>query len=318
LSQYPYDEFSKNFLETLCKPLGEVQAAKTVASEVREIDLYFVPHNPAISLPALGLLQSLITTPVSFEPFRNPVAIEHIKSCLVKLLDLHGEITKTAKKNKRPTVLQENLPYLWIITPTLSAQKLQDLRAEASLEVCNSGIYRLAPTLRTGIVVVHQLPITPETLWFRLLGRDGVQAKAAQELTALPLGSPYREETIQLLVSLKLQLETQKKTTSKDRKLIMNLSPLYLEQISLAEQRGAEKARAEMLSHLYLEQISQAEQRGRIEVLLRQLNRQVGKLVPALEQQVITLGVTQIGDLGEALLNFHNEEDLLLWLNALN
>jgi hypothetical protein len=69
---------------------------------------------------------------------------------------------------------------------------------------------------------------------------------------------------------------------------------------------------------LYLEQISQAEQRGRIEVLLRQLNRQVGKLVPALEQQVITLGVTQIGDLGEALLNFHNEEDLLLWLNALN
>jgi hypothetical protein len=88
LSQYPYDEFSKNFLETLCKPVGEVQAAKTVASEVREIDLYFVPHNPATSLPALGLLQSLITTPVSFEPFCNPVAIapltpeviEHIKS----------------------------------------------------------------------------------------------------------------------------------------------------------------------------------------------------------------------------------------------
>jgi hypothetical protein len=33
LSQYPYDEFSKNFLETLCKPLGEVQSAKTVANE---------------------------------------------------------------------------------------------------------------------------------------------------------------------------------------------------------------------------------------------------------------------------------------------
>jgi superfamily II RNA helicase len=158
----------------------------------------------------------------------------------------------------------------------------------------NSGIYRLAPTLRTGIVVVHQLPATPETLWFRLLGRDGVQAKAAQELTNLPLGSLYREETIQLLVSLKIQLETQKKTTSKDRKLIMNLSPLYLEQIS------------------------QAEQRGRIEVLLRQLNRQVGKLTPALEQQLIALSVTQIGDLGEALLNFHNEEDLLLWLSSLN
>jgi hypothetical protein len=72
------------------------------------------------------------------------------------------------------------------------------------------------------------------------------------------------------------------------------------------------------LSPLYLEQISQAEQRGRIEVLLRQLNRQVGKLTPALEQQLIALSVTQIGDLGEALLNFHNEEDLLLWLSSLN
>jgi Domain of unknown function (DUF4351) len=72
------------------------------------------------------------------------------------------------------------------------------------------------------------------------------------------------------------------------------------------------------LSPLYLEQISQAEQRGRIEVLLRQLNRQVGKLAPALEQQVITLSVAQIGDLGEALFNFHHEEDLRLWLSALN
>jgi hypothetical protein len=110
LSQYPYDEFSKNFLETLCKPLGEVQAAKTVASEVREIDLYFVPHNPAISLPAIGLLQSLITTPVSFEPFRNPVAIEHIKSCLVKLLDLHGAITKAAKKINAPPFPNKTYP----------------------------------------------------------------------------------------------------------------------------------------------------------------------------------------------------------------
>jgi hypothetical protein len=206
LSQFPYDEFSKNFLETLCKPVGEVQIAKTVASEVREIDLYFVPRSPIVSFPVLGLLQRLITTPVSFEPFRNPVDEESIKSCLVKLLDLHGEITKTAKKNKRPTVSRRNLPYLWIITPTLSAQKLQDLRAEVSIDLCSSGVYLLPPTLCAGIVVVHQLPVTPETLWFRILGRDGVQSRAAQELAALPFGSPYREETLQLLASLKIKL----------------------------------------------------------------------------------------------------------------
>jgi Domain of unknown function (DUF4351) len=305
LSQFPYDEFSKNFLEALCKPVGEVQVAKTVASEVREIDLYFVPRSPNISFPALGLLQRLITTPVSFEPFRNPVDEESIKSCLVKLLDLHGEITKTAKKNKRPTVSRRNLPYLWIITPTLSAQKLQDLRAEVSIDLCSSGIYLLPPTLCAGIVVVHQLPVTSETLWFRILGRDGVQSRATQELAALPFGSPYREETLQLLASLKIQLEAKKKPTSKDRKLIMNLSPLYLEQISQAEQRGEqrgeENARSEML-----------------QMLIGLLSRRFNNLSPVLKQRINSLDSSQIKKLGEVILDFENEEALLIWLDSLD
>jgi hypothetical protein len=166
-------------------PIGNVEIAKTVVSEVREIDLYFVPHTPSLSAPALGLLQRLANTPTSFEPFRNPVAVENIKSCLVKLLDLHGELTKAAKKNNRPSVPEHKLPYLWIITPTLSAQKLRDLRAEVNLELCSSGVYLLAPTLRTGIVVVHQLPESADTLWLRIMGRDGVQARAAQEIAML-------------------------------------------------------------------------------------------------------------------------------------
>ena len=278
--------------------MGEVQIAKTVASEVREIDLYFVPHSPNVSFPALGLLQRLITTPVSFEPFRNPVDEESIKSCLVKLLDLHGEITKTAKKNKRPTVPRRSLPYLWIITPTLSAQKLRDLRAEVSVDLCSSGVYLLPPTLCAGIVVVHQLPVTPETLWFRILGRDGVQSRAAEEVVALPFGSPHREETLRLLASLKIQLEAKKKPTSKDRNLIMTLSPLYLEQIGQAEQRGEEKARAEMLKGL--------------------LSRRFGSLSSVLEQQLNDLNSSQLKELGKAVLDFENEEALLDWLGSLN
>lgn len=317
MSQFPYDEFSKNFLETLCKPVGEVQIAKTVASEVREIDLYFVPRSPNVSVPALGLLQRLITTPVSFEPFRNPVDEESIKSCLVKLLDLHGEITKTAKKNKRPTVSRRNLPYLWIITPTLSAQKLQDLRAEVSIDLCSSGVYLLPPTLCTGIIVVHQLPITPETLWFRILGRDGVQSRAAQELTALPFGSPYREETLQLLASLKIQLEAKKKPTSKDRKLIMNLSPLYLEQISQAEQRGEQRGekRGEQKGEQRGEEKARSEM---LQMLVGLLSRRFSNLSPVLKQRLNALDSSHIKKLGEVILDFENEEALLVWLNFLD
>ena len=38
--------------------------------------------------------------------------------------------------------------------------------------------------LKTGIIVIHQLPKTPETLWLRMLGKGGVQAQAIQEVAA--------------------------------------------------------------------------------------------------------------------------------------
>jgi Domain of unknown function (DUF4351) len=298
LSQFPYDEFSKDFLEVLFQTVGSVQTAKSVASEVREIDLYFVPHFPLVLAPELGLLQRLATTAASFEPFRNPVSVEYIKSCLVKLLDLHGNITKAAKKNKLPTVSESQLPYLWIITPTLSAQKLQNLRAEVNLDICERGVYLLPPTLRTGIVVVHQLPANADTVWLRLMGRDKVQAVAAQEIAAMSPNNPYRGSVLNLLANLKIQIESQKKISSKDRQLIMNLSPLYLEQLSQAEQRG----KAEMV-------IQQLKYRYR-----KSPSLELGALSPAIEQQVMSLNIEQIMALGNALLDFTVEQDLVTWL----
>jgi Domain of unknown function (DUF4351) len=294
LAQFPYDEFSKNLLELALKPIGHVEASKTVASEIREIDLYFVPHNPSPATPALGLLERLAITATSFEPFRNPVALEHIKSCLAKLLDLHGELTRDAKRQKRPSIPEQHLPFLWIITPTLSAEKLQNFRAEANLEICSKGIYVMPPSLRTGIVVVHQLPKTPDTLWLRIMGRDNVQIRAAQEIAALPLGSPYRGEALQLLANLKIQLEAKTKKSSKDRKLIMNLSPLYLEQINQAEQTGAQASRAELVISLF--------------------SYRFGDLTPALAQRVSSLTVEQLGSLGKALLDFREAAELVVWL----
>jgi hypothetical protein len=303
LAQFPYDEFSKNLLEMALGSIGQVEAAKTVASEIREIDLYFVPHNPSPAAPALGLLERLAVTATSFEPFRNPVAPEHVKSCLAKLLDLHGELTRAAKREKRPSIPEQHLPFLWIVTPTLSAKKLQNLRAEANLEICSKGIYLMAPSLRTGIVVVHQLPETLDTLWLRIMGRDGIQTRAAQEIAALPLGSPYRGEALQLLANLKIQLEAKTKKSSKDRKLIMNLSPLYLEKISEAEQRG-EQVGAQLGAQL-----------GRAELVVSLFSHRFGDLSPALVQRVANLTIEQLDALGKALLDFREATELLAWLD---
>jgi hypothetical protein len=53
MSQFPHDEFAKGLLESLLAPFGKVEAAYTLSSETREIDVYFQPD----TIPTnLGLL----------------------------------------------------------------------------------------------------------------------------------------------------------------------------------------------------------------------------------------------------------------------
>lgn len=54
---------------------------------------------------------------------------------------------------------------------------------------------------------------------------------------------------------------------------------------------------------------------GTLALVLRLLSRQVGPLEPDVEQRVQNLSVEQLEALGEALLSFHGEADLLAWLD---
>ncbi|MGL4378404.1 MAG: DUF4351 domain-containing protein [Microcoleaceae cyanobacterium] len=52
-----------------------------------------------------------------------------------------------------------------------------------------------------------------------------------------------------------------------------------------------------------------------IALVLRQVNRRLGGLNPSLEAQIRDLSIEQVEDLGEALLDFQTEADLVNWLN---
>ena len=56
-------------------------------------------------------------------------------------------------------------------------------------------------------------------------------------------------------------------------------------------------------------------QREGANLVLRQLNRRIGQVATSIESQVRQLSVEQLEDLGEALLDFENEVDLLNWLS---
>ncbi len=254
MTKFPYDDFAKSFLEALLSPFGKVDPAYKIAAEVREVDVYFIPSRNNLDRTDLGLLGQCATDPVVIEPFRNSVSVPQIRACMSKLYDLHADIYRAAKRDKQPEPKDEVLPTLWILTPTLSDNILTSLGATLDAER-GEGVYLLPSAQKTGIVVIHRLPKTPETLWFRLLGKEGVQRRAIEEVAQLPNGHPYRQNTLELLGNLKVTLEARTNIQQEDRDLIMQLSPLYLEQIQAAKLEGEEHKQQEIALKMLRENI---------------------------------------------------------------
>ena len=241
MTRFLHDQFAKQYLEELLSSIGEVKAPREVRGEVRQIDVWFSPQPQLQGNPkSLGLLGSLATTLALFEPYRNPVTPDEIDSCLLKLLEVKGEIKREANRNNT-RISMEDYPKLWILTPTASLKILNGFRVNEDVENWGEGIYFLGEYFRTAIVVIHQLPKTPETMWLRILGKDKVQTQAIDELEALPKGSPHRENTLLLLADLLSNIEVNPDKSPEDRELIMKLSPLFTQSLEEATQSGVER-----------------------------------------------------------------------------
>jgi hypothetical protein len=305
MTRFPHDEFAKGFLESLLSPFGEVQTSFKVSSEVREIDVYFQPDMSIQPIPKLGLLGKIAQTNFALEPFRNPPTIFQIRACMGKLFDLHANLIREAKRTKQPEPNNADLPMLWILTPTLSQPILAEYMATLTTEFSPTGVYLLSPGCKTGIIVIHQLPKTPETLWFRLLGRERVQSNAITEVAALEPNHPCRQDALSWLGNLRVILKAREIREPEEEELMMQLSPLYLEKIQAAELAGEQRG----------------EQRGEVKeaqaLILRLLKRRVGFISMDLETQIRTLPLAQLEELGEALLDFCSLTDLESWLTQI-
>src|SRR5689334_7518405 len=114
MTRFIHDQFSKDYLEELLKPFGQVQAPSRVATEVREIDVLFTPIPTQIAnLTTLGILGKMATTSAIFEPFRNPASIDEISDCLSKLLEIRRAMQREANRSKTK-IPDSAIPYLWI------------------------------------------------------------------------------------------------------------------------------------------------------------------------------------------------------------
>jgi hypothetical protein len=104
------------------------------------------------------------------------------------------------------------------------------------------GVYFLSEVWRVGLIAIHQLPNVPETMWLRILGKGKVQQGAIAELTRLPVDSPLRASTLELLYNLQANLQVNLAASApgnqEDKELVMALVPVFQQKLAEATQQG--------------------------------------------------------------------------------
>jgi hypothetical protein len=301
----------KQYLEEFLTPLGRVQRNREIPGEPAFIDLWFEPTAaPEIQPDQLGLLGRLTHTASVIEPYHRPPNLDELRSCLFKLLHIQAEAQRQAHRDDR-ALTEAELPRLWILTPTLSSAMLNSVAAQ-SVSHWPQGVYFLADALHSGIIVIHHLPPTPDTLWLRLLGQGRVQQQAITEVLALTPDDGRRLRALRVLSSWKVAIELTPDVDMgipvdrDDEEVMMALTQAYLEWERATEQRGLEQGLEQGLER------GQKQEASRL--VLRLLTHRFGTVPETVEAEIKTLSVERLEDLGESLLDFTQFDDVVEWL----
>jgi flagellar biosynthesis/type III secretory pathway protein FliH len=130
----------------------------------------------------------------------------------------------------------------------------------------------------------HQLPITPETLFLRILGRGKVQRQAVEELEILANNSPFLADIIKLVHDLIAVLSARQRKEQDidkdDQELIMKLSEIYQQQLEELKKQGRQEGRQEGLQ----EGIHVGLQEGRQEGLQTGVERERRAMIESILQ----------------------------------
>jgi hypothetical protein len=247
----PHDQFAKQFLKELLSPLGEVSTNQEVTDETRFVDVLFsATPNSTADAETLGLLGRIaFLNTALLEPFRNQPSFSEVRSCLQKLFTVIADSQREANREDT-TLAEDDLARLWILSPSASQTLLKAFGATLDLDNWPNGVYFLPEGERGAIVAINKLPLTPDTLWFRLLGRGKVQQQAVSELVALPRANRLRRNVLEIIYRWRISVMAQQELTQDDQELIMNLTQAYEEARAAAVQEGVEQGQRQVVENL--------------------------------------------------------------------
>jgi predicted transposase YdaD len=112
-----------------------------------------------------------------------------------------------------------------------------------------------------------------------------------------------KRSTMEYLAVLQISLNVGQNLSTDERAIAMNLTPVYEQWRQETLQEGQQRGLEQGLEH----------ERS---LILRQLTRRIGTIAPTIETQIRSLSLTQLEELGEALLEFSRPSDLEGWLRS--
>jgi hypothetical protein len=231
MTRKKHDQYAKQFVAGILEPQGETHINYEIPpGEAHHADIYFVPA-PDADFQRLGLLGKIATKACLIEPFRNQPTKMEVQSCLLKLFTLRNELSNQAERSnesEKESLKEEELPLMWILSTSMSDTLLNFFDAKPKPR-WYKGIYFCPVGIRTAIVSINQLPVIPETLLLRLLGKGETQKQAIEEIRTFPEDDALRQHIEGLLYRWRIYVEAQKTLTEDDKGLLMNFSEIYEE-----------------------------------------------------------------------------------------
>ena len=241
MTQTPFDQMSKQYLEEFLAPFGAVQRQYEIPGEAKFVDVWFSPNLELAQNQALGLLGRMVQQSCLLEPYRNAPSRTEVRVSVMKLVWVQEDERRKAQKQE---LAETELPRLWILAATTSKPLLQDTNGVIKPDWM-PGVYFIADIFKTAIVAIDQLPETEETLWLRILGRDATQERAIREVLALSPKHPRRNSILRLLASWKVRIDLGEIEDFSGQETIMALSEAFLEWEQQTQNRISQEVRQE-------------------------------------------------------------------------
>jgi hypothetical protein len=214
---------------------------------------------------ALGLVGDMTARCCLFDPFHEAPDVAQVRACLRKLLN---------HRHARSLGLHPAAEVSWLPCGGRPDAALAALRFTPS-PGWPSGFYDLGPALPLVIVVLAELPETPDTLALRLMGAGPTLRRAITDLQGTPAG-PVRDALVRRVAELHHDRGVRDPDAPEDEDELVRSLP-FVEEL---ERRCREEGRTE----------------GTLLALVRIVERRLRREVSASEREALGARLDQLGD----------------------